>query len=180
MRNFVVNFETVITFIVSVLLIFPADVAGEMLKPQMDSEGIVVEKILLTKPAVGMHEDDVPVLVDISPFQMPGELSLGVEFLLFEDTGFFLKANIAKASLMVLLQMLLEEGDVGELLVVLAWLAVEFDEAFVLRQLLEFFLGILSGVEDVRVEFIREDFLGKLSEVFKQVRNDDLLGFGLG
>lgn len=55
--------------------------------------------------------------------------------------------------------MLLEKGHRGELLVNFAWLAVDFDEAFILREFFECVPAGLVEVEDVGELAIGDDIL---------------------
>ena len=80
---------------------------------------------------------------------------------------------------MIFFQVLLKKGNVREFFIVFAGLAVKFNKTFILGQLLEFFFGLLSSIENIRVELIRENFLRELSEIFEQIGDNNLLGFSL-
>ena len=54
-----------------------------MFQIKVNSELIIIEEITLAEPTVGMDKNNVPVLVDVSSFQMPVQLPLSVKLLLF-------------------------------------------------------------------------------------------------
>lgn len=59
-------FQTVIVFVVTVLVLFAADVADHVFQVDMPSELVFVEKVTGAEAAVGVHEGDVAELVDVS------------------------------------------------------------------------------------------------------------------
>lgn len=83
MRNFIVHFETIIVFVISILLLFATDIAGHMLQVYMDTKLILVEEIPWTKFTKWMHKRDIAELVNITLLHMPIQSLEGVEFLLF-------------------------------------------------------------------------------------------------
>ena len=95
----------------------------------MKSKNFVIEKVLLTKSTIRMHKHNIPTLIQISPFQVPGELSLGVKLLFFKNASFLLQANIAKASFVIFFQMFFQKGNVGEFPINFARLSTDLDKA---------------------------------------------------
>ena len=62
---FIVNLQTVIVFVVTVLFNLTADVADHVLQIDMPPELILVEKVTTTEGAVGVQEGDVAEFVNV-------------------------------------------------------------------------------------------------------------------
>jgi hypothetical protein len=92
----VVYLQTVVIFVVTVLLLLAADVADHVLKVYMSFELVLVEKVAGTEPAVRMQESHIAELIDIALLLMPVERFEGVQLLLLKHTCLFLDADIAE------------------------------------------------------------------------------------
>lgn len=94
---FIVNLQTVIVFVVTVLFNFAADVADHVLQIDMPPELILVEKVTTTEGAVGVQEGDVAEFVNVPLLLMSAQSLVRVQLLLLQNACLLLYANIAKS-----------------------------------------------------------------------------------
>lgn len=87
--------QTVIVFIVTVLLLFTANVADDVFYVDMPSELVFIEEVTRAEATIGVHKSDISKLVDVSLFLMPAEGFVGVEFLFLEHAGLLINAYVA-------------------------------------------------------------------------------------
>ena len=96
MGHFIMGLQTLVVFIISVLLLSSAYITYHMLQIDVNFKLIVIEEILLTETTVRVQENNVTKLVNISSVQMLCQLTGSVKFLLVQNTSLFLETNIAK------------------------------------------------------------------------------------
>lgn len=94
---FIVNLQTVIVFVVTVLFNLTADVADHVLQIDMPPELILVEKVTTTEGAVGVQEGDVAEFVNVPLLLMSAQSLVRVQLLLLQNACLLLYANIAKS-----------------------------------------------------------------------------------
>ena len=64
----------------------------------MDSELVIVKKVLFAEVAVRMQKDNVSEFVNVPPLQVLVQLVECVKFLLLQDTSLFLETDVTVLS----------------------------------------------------------------------------------
>ena len=129
MRHPEVYLQTVVVLIVAVLLLLSADIAQIMVHVHMSFELVLIEVVLVAETAIRMHKGYIAEFVDVSLLKMLVQCFESVQFLLLQHTGFLFHADFADIAIVVVFQVLFEEGNRGKFLVHLAWFAIDFDKA---------------------------------------------------
>ena len=129
MRHPEVYLQTVVVLIVAVLLLLSADIAKIMVHVHMSFELVLIEVVLVAETAIRMHKGYIAEFVDVSLLKMLVQCFESVQFLLLQHTGFLFHADFADIAIVVVFQVLFEEGNRGKFLVHLAWFAIDFDKA---------------------------------------------------
>lgn len=93
---FVVDFQTVVVFVVAIPLLLCTDTAGHVLEVDVNSELVFVEEVFWTELAVRVQEGDIAELIDISLLKMTTQGFVCVQFLLFQDAGLLFDADFTK------------------------------------------------------------------------------------
>jgi hypothetical protein len=95
-RYFIMDFHTIVVFIITIFLLFPANITKYVLHIYMSFELVLVKEILVAKFTKGMHESYITKLINVSLLEMFIQCFISVKFLLLQNTGLLFHANFTK------------------------------------------------------------------------------------
>jgi hypothetical protein len=140
----------VVVFIVVIVLVFLlTHIASVMIVSQVLGKRILIVEVVITELAVRMEEDDISFGIQISLLEMSFQLRESEESLLFEDQSSMLKADVAEVSVVLFLEMLLQDCKVAVSGMILALL----DRALDLIKVINCLLHLLVLKEDSTLIF---------------------------